>query len=91
LGGNLVAMLFQALSAKLGIVLGEKSRPIVYAMWFTAEIGASIALELMLHISLLTGIVITGRASGKAADIERQVGYSQSQCCSTSSAVTSAS
>src|SRR5246127_3466977 len=46
---NLVAMLFQALSAKLGIVTGrnlaemcreEFSRPVVLAMWVASEIAA---------------------------------------------------
>lgn len=46
---SLVAMLFQAMSAKLGIVAGrslaevcrdEFSRPLVMAMWLAAEIGA---------------------------------------------------
>src|ERR1700749_2232556 len=46
---NLIAMLFQALSAKLGIVTGknlaelcrqELSRPVVIAMWIVSEIAA---------------------------------------------------
>jgi manganese transport protein len=46
---NVVAMLFQALSAKLGIVTGQSlagqcrrrfPRPIVYAMWVASEIAA---------------------------------------------------
>jgi manganese transport protein len=46
---NIVAMLFQALSAKLGIVTGRNlaelcrehfPRPMVWAMWVTSEIGA---------------------------------------------------
>src|SRR5438552_9416500 len=46
---NLMAMLLQTLSAKLGIATGlnlpeacrqEFSRPVVYAMWIAAEIGA---------------------------------------------------
>src|SRR5450631_3725801 len=46
---NLIAMLFQALSAKLGIVTGrnlaemcrdEFSRPVVWAMWIVSEIAA---------------------------------------------------
>ncbi|MBN3857867.1 divalent metal cation transporter [Paraburkholderia sp. Ac-20340] len=49
LAANLVAMLFQALSAKLGIVTGRNlaelcreqfSRPAVYAMWGVSEIAA---------------------------------------------------
>jgi manganese transport protein len=46
---NLIAMLFQALSAKLGIVTGRNlaqicreqfSRPVVFAMWVVSEIAA---------------------------------------------------
>src|SRR6516164_6593020 len=46
---NLVAMLFQAQSAKLGIVTGQSlaqlcrahfPRPLVYAMWVASEIAA---------------------------------------------------
>jgi manganese transport protein len=46
---NLIAMLFQALSAKLGIVTGRNlaevcrdrlARPLVYAMWIVSEIAA---------------------------------------------------
>src|SRR5438067_5865672 len=46
---NLIAMLFQALSAKLGIVTGRNlaemcrerfSRPVVFAMWIISEIAA---------------------------------------------------
>ncbi|MGA8192242.1 MAG: Nramp family divalent metal transporter [Acetobacteraceae bacterium] len=46
---NLVAMLFQALSAKLGIVTGQSlaqlcrthfPRPLVYAMWLASEVAA---------------------------------------------------
>jgi manganese transport protein len=46
---NLVAMLFQALSAKLGIVTGRSlaqlcrshfPRPLVYAMWIASEVAA---------------------------------------------------
>ena len=46
---NLIAMLFQALSAKLGIVTGHNlaelcreqfPRPVVWAMWIVSEIAA---------------------------------------------------
>ena len=49
LGANLIAMLFQALSAKLGIVTGRNlaemcrdqfPRPLVWAMWVVSEIAA---------------------------------------------------
>lgn len=77
---NLVAMLFQALSAKLGIVTGRNlaelcrenfPRPVVRAMWALAElaamatdlaefIGGAVGLMLLLHVSLLTGMVLVG-------------------------------
>ena len=91
LAANLVAMLFQALSAKLGIVTGrnlaELSRAhfpqrVVYAMWAAAEIGAmatdlaeflgaSIAFQLLFHLSLLTGTLITGAVTYAALQLER--------------------
>src|SRR6201987_5319036 len=49
LGANLVAMLFQSLSAKLGIVTGHNlaelcreqfPRPAVWAMWLVSEVAA---------------------------------------------------
>src|SRR5271157_762272 len=49
LAANMIAMLFQALSAKLGIVTGRNlaemcrdqfSRPVVLAMWIVSEIAA---------------------------------------------------
>ena len=49
LGANLIAMLFQSLSAKLGIVTGKSlaaqcrdrfPRPVVWAMWVVSEIAA---------------------------------------------------
>lgn len=77
---NLVAMLFQALSAKLGIVTGKNlaelsrahfSAPVAIGMWIAAEtgamatdvaefLGASIALQLLLHLPLLAGTLVTG-------------------------------
>jgi manganese transport protein len=92
LAANLVAMLFQALSAKLGIVTGsnlaELSRVhfpkrVAYAMWAAAEIGAmatdlaeflgaSIALELLLHLSLLAATLLTGAVTYAALEFERR-------------------
>ena len=77
---NLVAMLFQALSAKLGIVTGynlpevcrqQFSKPVAMSMWAVSEVGAmatdlaeflgaTIALNLLFHIPLLLGAVVTG-------------------------------
>jgi len=67
---NLIAMLFQALSAKLGIVTGKNlaelcrenfSRPVAIAMWIASE-GAAMATDLAeflggaIGLSLLTGL-----------------------------------
>ncbi|WNC94881.1 Nramp family divalent metal transporter [Paraburkholderia sp. FT54] len=80
LAANVIAMLFQALSAKLGIVtnrnLAETCRdyfpvPVVYAMWGISEIaamatdlaelmGGAIGLSLLFHLSLTSGMVVTG-------------------------------
>jgi manganese transport protein len=75
---NLIAMLFQALSAKLGIVTGknlaelcrqELSRPVVIAMWIVSEIAA-MATDLAeflggaIGLSLLLGLpLIAGMAA----------------------------
>ena len=67
---NVVAMLFQALSAKLGIVTGESlpslcrrhfPRPVVLAMWVVSEVGAMAtdlaeSLGAAIGLSLLFGI-----------------------------------
>src|SRR5690349_6514396 len=77
---NLMAMLLQSMSAKLGLATGknlaelcrdEFSRPVTYAMWIVAEIGAmatdlaeflgaSIGLNLLFGIPLLYATLITG-------------------------------
>jgi len=67
---NLVAMLFQALSAKLGIVTGHSlaqlcrqhfPRPLVYAMWVASEVAAMAtdlaeSLGAAIGLSLLFGL-----------------------------------
>jgi manganese transport protein len=67
---NLVAMLFQALSAKLGIVTGQSlaqlcrahfPRPLVYAMWVASEVAAMAtdlaeSLGAAIGLSLLFGL-----------------------------------
>src|ERR1700761_5349560 len=67
---NVVAMLFQALSAKLGIVTGQSlaqlcrthfPRPVVYAMWAGSEIAAMAtdlaeSLGAAIGLSLLFGV-----------------------------------
>ena len=72
---NLVAMLFQALSAKLGIVTGQSlaqlcrthfPRPLVYAMWVASEVAAMAtdlaeSLGAAIGLSLLFGLpLLTG-------------------------------
>jgi manganese transport protein len=80
LSANLVAMLFQGMSAKLGIVTGRNlaelcreqfSRRTAVSMWIASEIaamatdvaefiGGALGISLLLHVSLLWGLVITG-------------------------------
>lgn len=80
---NLMAMLLQSMSAKLGLATGNNlaelcrehfSKPVVYAMWIAAEIGAmstdlaeflgaSIGLNILLHIPLVLATLITGIAT----------------------------
>ncbi len=76
---NLMAILLQTLSARLGIVSGRDlaqacretyPRPITIALWVLCEIaiaacdlaevlGAAIGLNLLFHIPLLTGVLLT--------------------------------
>ncbi|HUE02509.1 MAG TPA: Nramp family divalent metal transporter, partial [Bryobacteraceae bacterium] len=76
---NLMAILLQTLSARLGIVSGRDlaqacretyPRPITIALWILCEIaiaacdlaevlGAAIALNLLFHIPLLIGVLLT--------------------------------
>src|SRR6266481_9990221 len=80
---NLTAMLFQSLSAKLGIATGKNlaelcrehfPRPVSLSMWVVSEVaamatdlaeflGATIGLNLLFHLPLLVGAVITGIAT----------------------------
>jgi manganese transport protein len=89
---NLVAALFQALSAKLGIVTGRNlaehcrerfPRPVTWAMWAGSEIaamatdlaeflGGAIGLSLLLGISLLAGMIITGVATSAMLALQRR-------------------
>jgi manganese transport protein len=71
---NLVAMLFQALSAKLGIVTGQSlaslcrerfPRPVVWAMWVASEVAAMATdlaefLGASIGLTLLFGIPLLG-------------------------------
>ncbi len=76
---NLMAILLQTLSARLGIVAGRDlaqacretyPRPVVMALWVLCEIaiaacdlaevlGAAIALNLLFHVPLLAGVLLT--------------------------------
>src|SRR5476649_455339 len=76
---NLMAILLQALSARLGIASGRDlaqacrdsySKPTVYVLWLLCEvaiaacdlaevIGAAIALNLLFHLPLIWGVVLT--------------------------------
>jgi manganese transport protein len=88
---NLMAILLQTLSAKLGIATGMNlaeacrayfPRPMVYAMWIGAEVGAmatdlaeflgaAIGINLLFHIPLLPAAVITGVATYMALTLQR--------------------
>jgi len=67
---NLMAMLFQGLSAKLGIATGKNlaelarervSRPIATGMWIVSEfLGVIVAFYLLFHIPMLIGALLTG-------------------------------
>src|SRR5580692_7366926 len=77
---NLMAILLQTLSARLGIVAGRDlaqacretyPRPVTFAMWALCEVaiaacdlaevlGAAIALNMLFHIPLLLGVILTG-------------------------------
>jgi manganese transport protein len=77
---NLMAILLQSLSIKLGVATGRDlaqacresySRPTVVFLWIFAEIGiaacdlaevigSAIALQLLFHIPLIVGVIITG-------------------------------
>ncbi|HEU5230835.1 MAG TPA: Nramp family divalent metal transporter [Ktedonobacteraceae bacterium] len=80
IASNLMAMLIQTLSAKLGIATGLNlaemcreyfPRPVVWGMWFLSEIvamatdlaeflGAALGFQLLFHIPLLWGGILTG-------------------------------
>lgn len=88
---NLMAMLIQTLSAKLGIAtgrnLGEQCRAhfpkfMVYSMWVMAEIvamatdlaeflGAAIGFQLLFHIPLFVGAILTAIATMLILGLER--------------------
>lgn len=77
---NLMAVLLQTLSARLGIVTGRDlaqtcresyPKPIAFALWLLCELaiaacdlaevlGTAIGLNLLFHVPLLYGVIITG-------------------------------
>ena len=80
LAANLVAMLFQGMSAKLGIVTGRSlaelcreqfPQSVAIGMWVASEVaamatdvaeflGGALGISLLLRVSLLCGLIITG-------------------------------
>jgi manganese transport protein len=88
---NLMAMLVQTLSAKLGIASGQNlaelcgqhfSRPVIYPMWIVSEIGAmatdlaeflgaTLGLNLLFHIDLRAGVIITALATYAILALQR--------------------
>src|ERR1700733_8675542 len=92
LAASLVAMLFQAMSAKLGIVTGRNlaelcreqlPRPMVIGMWIASEIaamatdiaefiGGALGVSLLLHVSLLCGLIVTAVATFLILQLDKQ-------------------
>lgn len=90
-GSNVLAMLVQSLSAKLGIATGsnlaelcrERFAPLtVLSMWLLAEVvamatdlaeflGAALGFELLFHIPLLWGAILTAIATFVILGLER--------------------
>ncbi|HLV81658.1 MAG TPA: Nramp family divalent metal transporter [Chthonomonadaceae bacterium] len=91
LASNLMAMLVQTLSAKLGIATGRNlaelfrerhSKPAVIGMWLLMEVvamatdlaeflGAALGFELLFHIPLLLGGILTGITTFIILGLER--------------------
>ncbi|MBE3599760.1 MAG: Nramp family divalent metal transporter [Limnochordaceae bacterium] len=91
LASNLMAMLVQSLSAKLGIATGRNlaellrdrlPRPLLYPMWLLMEgvamatdlaefLGAALGFNLLFHIPLLWGAVLTAVATFVILALER--------------------
>ena len=92
LAASLVAMLFQAMSAKLGIVTRRNlaelcreqlPRPVVIGMWIASEIaamatdiaefiGGALGVSLLLHVSLLCGLTVTGVVTFAILQLDRR-------------------
>ncbi|MCL4294311.1 MAG: Nramp family divalent metal transporter [Anaerolineae bacterium] len=91
IASNLIAMLIQTLSAKLGIATGRNlpevcreqfSPPVVWGMWLLAEgvamatdlaefLGAALGFQLLFHIPLLWGGILTGIVTFLILGLER--------------------
>ncbi|HZC79570.1 MAG TPA: Nramp family divalent metal transporter, partial [Ktedonobacterales bacterium] len=89
---NLMAMLIQTLSAKLGIATGRNlpemcrerfPQPVVVGMWVLAEVvamatdlaeflGAAIGFQLLFHVPLLVGGVLTAISTFLILSLERR-------------------
>jgi len=89
---NLMAMLIQSLSAKLGIATGRNlpemcreqfSQPVVWGMWVLAEVvamatdlaeflGAALGFQLLFHIPLLLGGILTGISTFLILGLQRR-------------------
>jgi manganese transport protein len=88
---NLIAMIIQVLSAKLGIATGRNlaehcresySQPVVWAMWIIAEVvamatdlaeflGAAVGFQLLLHVPLFWGGLLTALVTFVILSLER--------------------
>jgi manganese transport protein len=91
LASNLMAMLIQSLSAKLGIATGRNlaemcrdvfPRPVVYVMWVLMEgvaiatdlaefLGAALGFQLLFHMPLLWGAVLSAIATFAGLALEK--------------------
>lgn len=89
---NLMAMLIQSLSAKLGIATGRNlpelcrerfPQPVVVGMWVLAEVvamatdlaeflGAAIGFQLLFHVPLLVGGILTAISTFLILSLERR-------------------
>lgn len=88
---NLMAMLIQTMSSKLGIATGKNlaevcrdhfSKPVVWGMWGLMEVvaiatdlaeflGAALGFNLLLHVSLLWGAVLTAIVTFAALGLQK--------------------
>jgi len=91
LAANIMAMLIQGLSARLGLATGNNlaevireryPRPVVWFYWIQAELvaiatdlaeflGASLAFNLLFHIPMLYGALLTGLITYAALNLQK--------------------